>query len=155
VYFFELSRERDWFAPDRAGARPPFVIHQFVIRQLRHSIINARVPQEPPLGVMDEIAVARKVDGFPDVGSGCPTRFVGATTVATVNHIEAVYSGLDWRIGGGGNAHARDGNCQPKTTVKKLHLTIAFMKSSIRNLIEVGNDNVAPIGGNLIKPEGR
>jgi hypothetical protein len=30
-----------------------------------------------------------------------------------------------------------------KTATKKVHLTFAFMKSSIRNLIEVGNDQEA------------
>ena len=27
VYLFELRRERDWFAPDRAGAGSPFMKH--------------------------------------------------------------------------------------------------------------------------------
>lgn len=112
MFLFELSRERYWFAPDRASARPPFVKHLFTIGQLCSSIINARVPQEPRLDVVDEVAVAGKVDGGSDVGSWCPTRFVGATAVAAVDHLEAVYSGLDLRIGGGGNSHASDGGRQ-------------------------------------------
>ena len=48
--FFELSRQRYWFAPGRTRSRPPFVKHPLVIGQLRYSIVNAGVPQEPPLG---------------------------------------------------------------------------------------------------------
>jgi hypothetical protein len=70
VYLFELSRERDWFAPDRASAGPPFVKHLFMIWQLRYSIINARVPQEPPLSVVDEVAVSGKADGVPTLAPG-------------------------------------------------------------------------------------
>jgi transcriptional regulator with GAF, ATPase, and Fis domain len=80
----------------------------------RQVALSLRSPQEPPLGVADEVAVAGKVDGDPDVGPWCPTRFVGATAVAAVDHIEAVYSRLDLRIGGGGNSHARDGGRQRK-----------------------------------------
>jgi len=81
-------------------------------RQLRHSVIDARVPQNPTLGVVDEVAAAGKADGLPDIDSRCPTRFVGATAVTAVDHIEAVYSGLDLRVGGGGNSHDRDGGRQ-------------------------------------------
>ena len=86
--------------------------HLFVIRQLRHSIVDASVPQNPTLGVVDKVAVARKADGRPDVDSRCPTRFVGPTAVTAVDHIEAVYSGLNLRVGSGGNSHARDGDRQ-------------------------------------------
>jgi hypothetical protein len=44
--------------------------HLFVIRQLRNSIIDARVPQEPPLRVVDEVAVSGKADGRPTLAPG-------------------------------------------------------------------------------------
>jgi len=53
MYLFELGRQRYWFAPDRASARPPLVQHELMIRQLCYSIINTRIPQEPPLGVVN------------------------------------------------------------------------------------------------------
>ena len=64
MYLFELSRERYWFAPDRASSWPPFVKYLFMIRQLCYSIINAGVPQKPPLAVVDEVAVSGNVDRF-------------------------------------------------------------------------------------------
>ena len=45
---FELSRERDWLAPDRPRAGPPFVKHQFMIRQLCYGIVDARAPKNHP-----------------------------------------------------------------------------------------------------------
>src|SRR5580658_949720 len=77
-----------------------------MIRQFCDSIIDTRVPQEPPLGVVNEIAMAGKADGGSDVGSWCPTRFIGATPVAAVNHVESVYARLTFRIGGGRNSRA-------------------------------------------------
>src|SRR6202041_1894566 len=100
--------------------------HLLVIRQLRYSVINAGVPQKPPLAVVDEVAVAGKADGGSDVGSWCPTRFVGATAVAAVDHIEAVYSGLDLRIGGGGNSDARDGGRQRPGAKQEGPLSVCF-----------------------------
>src|SRR5271169_4347611 len=97
-----------------------------MVGQLCHSIVNARVPQEPPLDVVDEIAVTGKVDGGSDVGSWCPTRFVGATAVAAVDHVEAVYSGLDLRIGGGGNSHAWDGGRQRQDGNQEGALSVCF-----------------------------
>src|SRR5580658_2792809 len=73
VYLFELGRERYWFAPDRASAGTPFVKHLLMIWQLRNSIIDARVPQDPTLGVVDEVTVSGKADGSSDVNSWCPT----------------------------------------------------------------------------------
>lgn len=78
------------------------------------------------MGVVDEVAVPGKSDRFPDVGSGCPTRFVGSTAVAAVNHIEAVDSRLDLRIGGGGNTYTRDGNCQRQNGSTKGVLNDCF-----------------------------
>jgi hypothetical protein len=75
-------------------------------------MIDARVPQNPPLGVMDEVAAAGKAEGDSDVGSWCPPRFVGATAVAAVDYIEAVHPGLDWRIGAGGNSDTGDDDRQ-------------------------------------------
>src|SRR5271166_4773733 len=122
VYLFELSRERYWFAPDRTGAGPPFMKHPIMIREFRYGVVNARVPQEPPLGVMDHVAVAGKVDRGPDVDSWCPTRFVRATAVAAVNHVESVYSG----IGRGGNSHARRGGHQRHGGSQEDAFTIHF-----------------------------
>jgi len=112
VYLFKLSRERDWFSPDRAGARPPLMKHPLRDRLLRHVIIDARVPQNPTLGVVDKVAVAGKGDERSDIDTRCPTRFVGPTAVTAVDHIEAVHSGLDLRLGRGGNSHTRDGGRQ-------------------------------------------
>jgi hypothetical protein len=87
-----------------------------MIRQFRHSVIDARVPQEPPLGVVDEVAVAGKPNGHVPTLTPVSNAIRRATAVAAVDHIEAVYSGLDLRV---------------------LDVTFAFMNSSIRNLIEV------------------
>ena len=108
------------------GAGPSFVKHPLMIGQLCDCIINAHVPQEPPLGVVDEVAVAGKVDRRSDVGSWCPTRFVGATAAAAVNHIEAVYSGLNFRIGGGGNSHDWDGGRQRQDGNQEHALNVSF-----------------------------
>src|SRR5580692_6386276 len=140
MYLIELSRERYWFAPDRTGSGSPFVQHPFMIGQLCYSIINARVPQKPPLGVVDEVAVAGKVDGGPNVGSWCPTRFVGATAVAAVDHIEAIYSGLGLRIGGGGNSHTKDGRRQRQGGEHQGQLNDCFHEIPLRNPIEESND---------------
>ena len=71
VYLFELRRDCDRFAPDRAGAWSPFMKHLLVIRQLRYSVINAGVPQKPSLAVVDEVAVPGKADGDSDIpGAG-------------------------------------------------------------------------------------
>src|SRR5579871_3298853 len=59
---------------------------------------------------MNQVAVAGKVDGGSGVHSGCPTRFVRAAAVATVDHIEAVHSGLNFGIGGGRNARKQRGD---------------------------------------------
>jgi hypothetical protein len=83
-----------------------------MLGQLCYSIIDARIPQEPPLIVADEIAVPGKADGHSDVGSWCPTRLVGATAVAAVDHIEAVDCASEFGIGSGRNSHARDGSYQ-------------------------------------------
>ena len=62
--------------------------------------------------MVDEAEVSGKADGGSDIGSWRPTRLVGATAIDAVDHIETVYAGLDLRIGGGGNSHARDGDRQ-------------------------------------------
>ena len=112
MYLFELGRERDWLAPDRAGARTPFVKHLLMIWEPRNSIIDARVPQDPALSVVDEVTVSGKADGSSDVDSGCPMRFVGAGAVAAIDYVETVYSRLGLRVGRGGNSSARRGYCQ-------------------------------------------
>ena len=126
MYLFELSRERCRFAPDWPAARTPLVKHFFMIRQFRHSIIDARVPQEPPLGVVDEIAVPGKPYGDSDVRSRCPTRLVGATAVAAVDHIESVDSAFDFRIGRGRNSHARDAGCQRQDSDQEGAADVCF-----------------------------
>jgi hypothetical protein len=83
-----------------------------MVRELCYSIINARIPQEPPLAVVDEVAVARKADRDSNVGPWCPTRFVGAVAVTAVNHVETIYPGLDFRTGAAEASHARDGGPQ-------------------------------------------
>ena len=65
-----------------------------------------------------------KVDGGSDAGSWCPTRFVGATAVAAVDHIEAVYSGLDLRIGAAEIRMPGMAVASAKTATKKVHLTL-------------------------------
>src|SRR5208283_5305764 len=100
--------------------------HLFVIRQLRHSIIDARVPQNPTLGVVDKVAVAGKADGRPDVDSRCPTRFVRATAVTAVDHIEAVYPGPDLRVGDGGNSHAGGGGRQRQDRNREGERNVSF-----------------------------
>src|SRR5580692_2703290 len=112
MYCFKLSRKRYRFAPDWPSARTPLVKHLFMIRQFRHGIIDARVPQEPPLSVVDKIAVPGKANGHPDVCSRCPMRLVGATAVAAVDHVEAIDSGFHLWIGRARNSHARNGGCQ-------------------------------------------
>src|ERR1700678_418649 len=100
--------------------------HLLVIRQLRYGIINAGVPQNPPLAVVDEVAVSGKADGRSDIDSRCPTRFVGATAIAAVDHIETVYSGLDLRIGGGGNSHTRDSDRQRQDRNREGERNVCF-----------------------------
>ena len=78
MYLFELSRERDWFAPDRAGAGTPLMKYLFMIRHFRNSIIDARVPQDPALSVMDKVAVAGKADAVPTLTPGVQRDSSGA-----------------------------------------------------------------------------
>src|SRR5438270_12714824 len=88
MYLFELSRERYRFAPDWPSTWTPLVKHYFMFRQFRYGVIDARVPKEPPLGVVDEVAVTRETYGHADVVARRPARFVSRTAVAAVNHIE-------------------------------------------------------------------
>src|SRR5271163_3557419 len=75
---------------------------------------------------MDKVAVAGKADGRSDVDSRRPTRFVGATAVTAVDHIEAVHSGLDLRVGGGGNSHASDGGRQRQDRNREAERNVCF-----------------------------
>ena len=74
-----------------------------------------------------------------NVGSGRPTRFVRATAIAAVNHIEAVYSRLDLRIRRGRTIHAIDANCR-RQDEKECAANDCFSKSSIRAFIKAGID---------------
>ena len=69
--------------------------------------------------MVDEVAVSGKADGRSNIGSRCPTRFVGPTAVTAVDHIEAVYSWLDLRIGRGGNSQERDSGRQRQLQLGK------------------------------------
>ena len=111
--------------------------HFFVIRQLRYSVINAGVPQKPPLAVVDEVAMSGKAHGDPDIGSWCPTRFVRATAIAAVDHVEPVHSGLDLRSGAVEIRTPGTAIVSAKTATEKPNVTFAFMKSSIRTMSAV------------------
>src|ERR1700734_1710401 len=112
MYLCELGCQRYWLAPDRTCAGSPLMQHQFMVWQFCYSIINAGVPQEPPLGVVNQVAVPGKTDGDSDIDSWRPTRFVRTTTIAAVDHIEAVYTGFDLWVGHGGNSNRKNSGCQ-------------------------------------------
>src|SRR5260370_53879 len=74
----ELGGERLGPAPRRRGA--------FALLAIRHGgdcIGDAGVPQEPALGVVDQVAIVRDVERLADIDAGRPARLVGTGALST------------------------------------------------------------------------
>ena len=60
------------------------------VRQRGERILKTRVPEDPALRVVDQVAIVRQLDRHPDVDAGRPARLVGGRNMAAVEDVELV-----------------------------------------------------------------
>src|SRR5436190_12541139 len=56
-----------------------------------------RIPQQPTLCVMDEIAVIDEVHGLADINAGRPKRNVAGNSFAAIENVELIHAGFGLR----------------------------------------------------------
>src|SRR5262249_50101842 len=85
------------------------------VRRCGDRIGKAGIPEEPALGVMDEIAIVRKLYRHADIDAGRPARLIGCRCLAAIKDVELVNT----RRGSGKRAE-RD-RASSQGNARKLH----------------------------------
>src|SRR5436853_5640781 len=89
----ELARKRFWPTPV-CGLR---ISRCLAVRHGGNCVSDARIPQQPTLCVMDEIAVIDEVHRLADVNAGRPKRNVAGNSFTAIEYVEPIHAGFGLR----------------------------------------------------------